>query len=71
MDLRHYLGVLLQVRRPLKTYSLIVIKTRLRNRMREKSLSHLMKISIESPEKVSDSNFENVVDVWKNRREVV
>ena len=35
-----------------------------------KSLSHLMKISIESPEKLSDSDLENIVDVW-NRRIVV
>ena len=46
-----------------------MIKTRLRNRMGGKSLSH-MKISIESPEKLSDSDLENIVDVWniKNRR---
>ena len=47
-----------------------MIKTRLRNRIGGKSLSHLMKISIESPEKLSDSDLENVVDVW-NRRIVV
>ena len=34
------------------------IKTTLRNRMGEKSLSHLMNISIESPEKFSDSDLE-------------
>ena len=39
----------------------------------EKSLSHLMKISIESPEKLSDSDLETIVDVWnrKNGRIVV
>ena len=41
-----------------------MIKTRLRNRMGQMSLSHRMKISIESPEKLSDSDLENIVDVW-------
>ena len=35
-----------------------MIKTRLRNLMGEKSLSHLMKISIQSPERLSDSDLE-------------
>ena len=50
-----------------------MIKTRLHNRMGEKSISHLMKISIESPEKIRDSDLENIVDVCnrKNRRIVV
>ena len=50
-----------------------MIKTRLCNRMGNKSLSHLMKISIELPEKLSDSDLENIEDVWnrKNRRIVV
>ena len=45
-----------------------MIKTRLRNRMGEKALSHLMKMSIESPEKqkLSDCDLENIVDVWIN-----
>ena len=49
------------------------IHPRLRNRMGEKSLSYLMKISIELPEKLSDSDLENIVDVWnrKNRKIVV
>ena len=46
-----------------------IIKTRLRNRMGEKSLSHLMKISIESPEKLSDSDLENIVGVWNRKIE--
>ena len=33
-----------------------MIKTRLRSCLGEKSLSHLMKISVESPEKLSDSD---------------
>ena len=50
-----------------------MIKTRLRNRLGEKSLSHLMKIAIESPEKLSDSDLENIVDIWyrKSRRIIV
>ena len=44
-----------------------MIKTRLRNRMGKKSLSHLMKISIESPEQLSDSDLENIVDVWNRK----
>ena len=46
-----------------------MIKTRLRSRLGEKSLSHLMKITIESPEKLS----ENIVDIWyrKSRRIIV
>ena len=41
-----------------------MIKTCLRNRLGEKSLSHLMKIAIESPEKLSESDLENIVDIW-------
>ena len=50
-----------------------MIKTRLRNRLGEKSLSHLMKIAIESPEKLSDSDLESIVDIWyrKSRRIIV
>ena len=48
-----------------------MIKTRLRNRMGEKSLSHLMKISIESPEKLSDSDLETIVIVNRNNGRIV
>ena len=50
-----------------------MIKTRIRSRLGEKSLSHLMKIAIESPEKLSDSDLENIVDIWprKSRRTIV
>ena len=50
-----------------------MIKTRLRSRLGEKSLSHLMKIAIESPEKLSESDLENIVDIWyrKSRRIIV
>ena len=49
-----------------------MIKTRLRNRLGEMSLS-LMKIAIESPQKMSDRDLEEVIDVWnrKPRRIVV
>ena len=50
-----------------------MIKTRLRNRLGEKSLSHLMKIAIASPEKLSESDLDNIVDIWyrKSRRIIV
>jgi len=44
-----------------------MIKTRLRNRLSEKSLSHLMKISIESPQKLSDEDLEMVIEIWNGR----
>ena len=44
-----------------------MIKTRLRSRLGEKSLSHQMKIAIELPEKLSDSDLENVVDIWHRK----
>ena len=47
-----------------------MIKTRLRNCIGETSLSHLMKIAVESPEKLSDMDLENIVN-RKNRRVVV
>ena len=50
-----------------------MIKTRLTSRLGEKSLSNLMKIAIESPEKLSDSDLGNIVDIWyrKSRRIIV
>ena len=47
-----------------------LIKTRLRSSLNDKSLSHLMKIAIESPAEITDSHLEEVVDVWnrKNRK---
>ena len=44
-----------------------LIKTRLRNRIGELSLSHLMKIAIESPETLSDSDLEEVVTIWNRK----
>ena len=37
-----------------------MIKTRQRNRIGETSLSHLMKIAVGSPEKLSDMDLENI-----------
>ena len=47
-----------------------LIKTRLRSRLSDTSLSHLMKIAIESPDKLTDSDLEDIVNVWnrKSRR---
>ena len=44
-----------------------MIKTRLRNRIGESSLSSLMKIAIELPEKLSDNDLENIIDVWNRK----
>ena len=50
-----------------------MIKTRLRNYIGETSLSYLMKIALESPDKICDMDLENIVNIWnrKNRRVVV
>ena len=44
-----------------------LIKNRLCNRLTERSLSNLMKIVIESPEKFTDSNLEEIVDVCNRK----
>ena len=44
-----------------------MIKTRLRNRLGEANLSHLMKIAIESPETLSDVELEQIVDIWNRK----
>ena len=44
-----------------------MIKTRLRSRLGEDNLSHLMKIAIESPEILSDEELEEIVDVWNRK----
>ena len=46
-----------------------LIKTRLCNRLEELSLSHLIKIAIESPETLSDSDLEEVVTIWNKKVE--
>ena len=50
-----------------------LIKTRLRSSLNDKSLSNLMKIALESPDELTDSHLEEVVNVWnrKSRRVVV
>ena len=42
-----------------------LIKTRLRNALCDCSLSHLMKIAIEAPEVLSDSDLDEIVNVWQ------
>ena len=44
-----------------------MIKTRLRNRLGETNLSHLMKIAIESPQTLSDKELEQIVDIWNRK----
>ena len=44
-----------------------MIKTRLRNRLGEQNLAHLMKIAIETPEKLPDDIVESVVDIWNRK----
>ena len=44
-----------------------LIKNRLRNHLSELSLSNLMKIVIESPEKLTDSDLEEIVDMWNRK----
>ena len=40
------------------------IKTRLRNRLTDSSLGNLLKIAIEGPEKISDLDLDNIIDIW-------
>ena len=42
-------------------------KNRLRNRLTELSQSNLMTIVIESPEKLTDSDLEEIFDVWNRK----
>lgn len=44
-----------------------MIKTRLRNRLGEDNLAHLMRIAIETPEKLPDDIVESVVDIWNRK----
>ena len=44
-----------------------MIKTRLRNSLSDCSLSHLMRITIEAPEVLSESDLEEIVDVWQRK----
>ena len=44
-----------------------LIMNHLHNRLTELSLSNLIKIVIESPEKLTDSDLEEIVDVWNRK----
>ena len=44
-----------------------LIKTRLRNCLSEGRLSHLMKIAIESPEKLTEDEVEAILEVWNRK----
>ena len=50
-----------------QSFSDMKLKNRLRNRLTELSLSNLIKIVIESPEKLTDSDLEEIVDVWNRK----
>ena len=41
-----------------------MIKTKLRNRLGKQNLAHLMRIAIETPEKLPGDIVESVVDIW-------
>ena len=44
-----------------------LIRNRLHNCVTELSLSNLIKIVIESPEKLTDSDLEEIVDMWNRK----
>ena len=44
-----------------------LIKTRIRNRIGQFSLSHLMKIAIETPETLSDAELDAIISVWNRK----
>lgn len=44
-----------------------MIKTRLRNSLTDSNLSHLMRIAIETPEELSESDLEEIVGVWQRK----
>ena len=44
-----------------------MIKTRLRNSLSDCSLSHLMRFAIEATEVLSESDLEEIVDVWQRK----
>ena len=45
-----------------------LIKTRLRSSLKDTSLSHLMKIAIESPDELTDSDLDEIVEVWNRKK---
>ena len=48
-----------------------MIKSRLRNRLGEKGLPHLMKIAIESPKNLSDEDLEKIIHVWTRKPRII
>ena len=44
-----------------------MIKTRLRSHLGEANLSHLMKIAIESSQSLSDTELEQIVEIWNRK----
>ena len=44
-----------------------LIKTRLRNRIGQSNLSYLMKIGIETPEKLTDTDLEAIISIWNRK----
>ena len=44
-----------------------LIKTRLRNRIGQSSLSYPMKIGIETPEKLTDTDLEAISSIWNRK----
>ena len=46
-----------------------LIKTKLCSSLKDTSLSHLMTIAIESPDKLTDSDLDEIVEVWNRKKE--
>ena len=44
-----------------------LIKTHLRSCLNDRSLSNWMKIALESPAELADSDLEGIVDEWKRK----
>ena len=44
-----------------------LIKTRLRNRIGQSSLSYLMKIGIEIPKKLTNTDLEAIISIWNRK----
>ena len=44
-----------------------LIKTRMRNRIEQSSLSCFMKIALVTPEKLSDSDLDTIISVWNRK----
>jgi len=44
-----------------------LIKTCLRNRLKEENLSNLMKIAIKAPESLQDEQLEQIIAIWNEK----